>query len=184
MRELGDYRLRSLAAAIAPRGRRVRGHRTQGRSPAYNTIIAVVSIVEEFTIATLAARLDNLFDTTTRVMSAAHRAMLRDIEGQWAERTKATRQWFDLAVIVEYDELLAFVEARNSIAHGLGRLTRRQLADDGGKAILNKLVKVGVTDAGGTLVIDRAAVERCVTAATKVIAWADKDLRSATLRPT
>jgi hypothetical protein len=71
---------------------------------------------------------------------------------------------------------MVFVEARNAILHGRGRLTRQQLGVDAGRALTAKLRTVGVPVLLGRLRVDSAAVRACGACAKASILWLDTQL--------
>lgn len=183
MRELGEYRRRESASSVASYGRIRRRRATATLPTSYGAVVSIVSIAEEFFASTLRTNIEDAFSVATRLAQDAEAEVLRGIE-TWPGRQRAAKRWFavDSSGITPYSELLAFVEARNAIIHGLGRLTRKQSAD-GGKAVLQKLATVGISEAGGVLSIDAAAVRSCAIAARAAIQWFDVAFASAVLQP-
>jgi hypothetical protein len=128
-------------------------------SVSYPAVTSMVSIIEQFAVHSLELRLDEIFIETTEVSLAARNSLLRQVEQSWDNRHKALRRWFEGSLTPEPKaKVAAFVEARNAITHGLGRLTRRQLGNDGGKALKAQLAVVGISESGGRVHVPSSSV--------------------------
>jgi len=112
-----------------------------------NALSDLVAVVESFTVS----RLLNLRPTVTD----------NDV-ATWEKRRKAWAMHgpVDLAASALWQPLMGFVETRNGIQHGLGRLTSRQLGGDH-RATLAKVAAAGVRLNGDLLIVGTAEVDRC-----------------------
>jgi hypothetical protein len=163
MQELARFRMVRDALPVWGGGRLLR-RASQERAVAYAAVTAVVAVVEDFAVSALEDRLDRELDGGTVLTARARSGLVGSIERSWDDRVKFQRQWFSPPVdpAGPLAEVRAFVEVRNAIAHGLGKLTRRQLGDDGGARTLATLATVGVSrSSSGVLKVDDAAVARC-----------------------
>lgn len=182
MRELVEYRRRLQRSDKSPVGRMVTPRLASTTlSPTFGAVVSMVSIAEEFFGSTLRSKIEDSFDTITRMYSDARRDALKKIDTNWEGRLGLGKRWFgvDTSAEVSFLELMAFVEARNSITHGLGKLTQRQLSPDGGKKVIEQLATVNIPVIGGRIFIDATALSRCANAARDAIEWSDLALRAA-----
>ena len=175
MHELASYRLRRKSESRRRIGRMSLLRTGSGSLPLeYSAIVTTISIAEGFFAATLQTRVEDAFDTTTQLMLDAQRDASRTMDSNWDDRLKRARRWFGIDSTSEQSviEMLAFVEARNSIVHGVGRLTRRQMSDGGAK-VTTQLTSVGVPVVGGALRLDEVAANRCARQCAEAIRWLD-----------
>lgn len=186
MRELAEYRVRAVVAGARSNGRLLaRRTASTGLPAGYGSVVSIVSIVEEFFVSSLHLRVSAAFDVTSRLIEDAQSEVLKEVDSTWPRRQTAAKNWYgiDGSTVSSYTRFMAFVEARNSITHGLGRLTRRQLANDGGKQTLSRLAAVGIAQFGGRLVIEGATVVSCAQAARDTVVWCDEAITLAKLMP-
>jgi hypothetical protein len=98
-------------------------------------------------------------------------------EAGWRQLRDAWADWHrvPLGSAPAWDSLLSFVEVRNSVMHGQGFLTRKQLGSDFGKSIHGSLRKIDVTvDSSGGLNLTERHVANCATSCASLIAWLDE----------
>lgn len=185
MHELASYRLRKRAESRRRIGRMALLRSGAGSLPLeYSAVVTTVSIAEGFFATTLRTRIEDAFDATTRLMHDARRDAAKSVDSTWDGRLKSARRWFGIDHSAEdcVQSMLAFVEARNAVVHGVGSLTRRQMAD-GGRDVVAKLALVGISVRVGVIDIDRAAVELCAHNCADAVRWLDGENRTAVLAP-
>jgi hypothetical protein len=154
---LAEFRQLSRADAAAPlaRGRhaanRLRTHDA-------NALVDLVGIAESFCV-----------DRVVRVHAIALNELLT-----WANRQKAwaRKAGVDLAAFPNWDALMGFVEARNALQHGLGRLTDRQLGRHK-QQIFDWLDAAAVQRNGDVLLVSAHDVRRCAQVCRDFIGWLD-----------
>lgn len=137
--------------------------------------LRLVSIVEAY-VDTCSSQ---QFDLRTSghdvfVRALAEEAREGAVKG-WEERKAAfnTYHGVGLGNCAGWSDIDAAREVRNSIAHGLGRLTPRQQTAKTKK----KMQGMGIAFRGNDLVIDNAALVKCVESAVAFIADIDRHLK-------
>jgi hypothetical protein len=135
----------------------------------------IVAIAEEFARALLVGCSESLLDARSPFINDLWRLGQKAAEGTWDEHKRAWRVWHDIDFgdCAAWQSVAAFTEVRNGIMHGLGRLTRRQLSNDGGKAISKQCEEVGIIVRGGLLQVEEAAVRDCARLCREFILWLD-----------
>lgn len=103
----------------------------------------------------------------------------------WRSRTNAwrVRAGVDIAADPRWPAFIGFVEARNALQHGLGRLTEKQLNPIGKSGreprrteVLRALAASGLTLDGDRLIVTRSDVKRCAAHCRELIMTADAAL--------
>lgn len=99
-------------------------------------------------------------------------ATAKPVEGTWAGKRSFISTWFneDLSGATWWRQWMGFVDARNAWAHGLGRLTSRQLKD---QQTMSNLRAAGLTVLASKVVGSANDVRRCAKSAVGVIDWID-----------
>lgn len=120
-----------------------------------NAIVDLVAVAESFCVARLAS-VGISADVNT-----------------WDKRAKAwRRRSVDFNGYPGWPPLMGFVEARNAVQHGLGRLTDRQLKKHKTQ-VLGSLADAAVRLNGDALILDPDDVTRCDRACADFIRWLD-----------
>lgn len=93
----------------------------------------------------------------------------------WEERKTAFKKYHGVVIgdCARWNDIDGARQVRNSIAHGLGRLTPQQQ----NRTIKRKITDVGVTFRGDQLVIDSNALDKCVKSAIAFIVDVDRRLK-------
>jgi hypothetical protein len=121
-----------------------------------NAIVDLVAVAESFCVARLAS---------VGVGSSAN---------TWIKRAKAWKACsVDVDGYIGWSALMGFVEARNAVQHGLGRLTDRQLEDKYKKQTLGWLKAAEVRLNGDMIILAEADVTRCAQTSADFIRWLD-----------
>ncbi|MEU5962519.1 hypothetical protein ABZ777_15030 [Micromonospora parva] len=112
-----------------------------------NALTDLVAVLESFTVA----RLLKMRPAIT------HNQVMR-----WTDRIKMWKKHggVDLATFVELRAVLGFIEVRNALEHGLGRLTEHQL-DQRRDEVLRQIAAAGVQLDGDQVLLTPADVDRC-----------------------
>lgn len=157
MRELSKFRTIEAALLQNPVGRLSTPDQHE-LSAAYSAVTSMVAIIEQFTVHTFEIRLNDMFADGTVLSDKARSILGNHVEKNWENRNAALRGWFDGSLTDQWkSDVAGFVAARNAIAHGLGRITRRQLADH---HIKTKLSGVGIKESGGRIDIPSSAITK------------------------
>jgi hypothetical protein len=145
-----------------------------------SAVLRIVSIAEEYSrmclMETVEARLPSNMYLVTKLWSRA----AQDVDVTWEKQCQAWAEWFGVrvAAATEYKRLEPFISLRNTIAHGLGHLTRRQIGRDGGRALLESYRRAGIPFSGYQVLVNESCVERNALAAVDYIAWLDRSVTS------
>lgn len=141
-RTLGAHR--AAVAALKPRPRsRLRtapdGDPVQDRCQA--TLVRLLSITEAFASDLLSREVDHAvaIASNTTATKVADEAVIRGTS-TWQDQKKSYKDW--LGVEEDWKAVERLAEARNAVAHGLGRLTRRQLRNE--QSVKAKLKAAGI----------------------------------------
>lgn len=139
-----------------------------------STLIRLLSITEAFALELLLREMDSAFSVVKHsgIARLWSNASTRNT-GTWSEQQKAYKDWLD--VKFDYRDIEGFIEARNSIAHGLGTLTRRQKANE--SSTLSKLKAVGIETQSGKIMLSEEILESATLACRSVIHSLDKAVR-------
>lgn len=135
-------------------------------------ITQLVAIAEEFARSAIDSRLSLLEGQYGGIT----RRLLREVRSQGDETWERVRNLYKLTQLPLNDApadqaFQGFVEARNCIAHGLGRLTPKQLRKR--DRTVSMLHHAGITTASDRLVVDPTTVDNCATTIAQWIEWID-----------
>jgi hypothetical protein len=146
---------------------------------AFNTVSRLVSIAEDFAAEALRTHGRPLLRGSERMVSDAWGLLEARAERSWDERAAAFKRWLhiNLGDCAAYADFRAFVQARNAIAHGLGRLTPRQRRGSDAASIVQSLRVAGVTVSGERIEVKDESVDRCCTVVVSFILWLDERLQ-------
>ncbi|MGC5321579.1 hypothetical protein ACPXB5_22910 [Micromonospora arida] len=143
---VADYRtlLQFSGTRNGQSGRHLRGSAVVRHG---NALTDLVAVLESFTVA----RLLNIRPAIT------HNQVMR-----WTDRIKMWKKHggVDLATFPGLRAVLGFVEVRNALEHGLGRLTERQL-DQHRDEVLKQIAAAGVQLDGDQVILTPTDVVRC-----------------------
>lgn len=150
---------RGTAARARSNGRRSLSPRNDTAN--LNALVDFVAIAESFSVSRLLAIAPSLSDAAINTWHKREKEWLR--EGST-----------DVAQFQHWLALLGFVDARNAIQHGLGRLTAMQLGKFKDQ-VIRQLSAAQVHRDGDQLVIRPADVDRCFNVCRDFIAWLDSE---------
>ena len=146
--------LRLSGPSPADHGRHVPRHEQTREA---NGVVDMVAVAEAFSI-------DRLLESWPTTPSAS--------TGIWKRREKAWRDvGADLTVKTSWLPLMGYVEVRNAIQHGLGRLTAQQL--DRREQTLSRIAASGVDLNGDRVTVTDDDVNRCYRTCHRFVHQAD-----------
>jgi hypothetical protein len=120
-----------------------------------NALVDLVAVAESFCVARLAT-VGITADVNT-----------------WDKRAKAwRRRSIDVVGYAGWPVLMGFVEARNAIQHGLGKLTDRQLGKHKAQT-LTFISAAAIRRNGDAIIIGTSDIARCDSACANFIRWLD-----------
>lgn len=176
-RALAHYRAQVQAA----QGRSVRSRITR-RAPvgaglgvtfqSHDAILRLVAIAEDFSIGHFVDVVEPLLPADA-VVAALWDAELDRSSDTWPQRLALWERYKNVrfTTFEKSGALSGFIEARNSIAHGFGELTRKQRKkSDSAKG---KLLNANIRVQGESLIIEATHVEQCASVVKAFIAWLD-----------
>lgn len=175
-RTLGAHR--SSVAALRPQ-RKTRLRSSQDGDPVQErcqaTLIRLLSITEAFASDMLSREVDRAVAvgrnlTATKV---AEEAIIRGTS-TWSDQKKSYKDWLDINEDWKAVERLA--EARNSAAHGLGKLTRRQLRNEQG--VKSRLHAAGIIVKDNTVMLSDESLAQAAAACRDFIERLDRALQA------
>ena len=135
--------------------------------------VRMVGGAEAFTDAVLLGMLDREAEALTPVLGQIFEDYTASVTATWDAREKALRRDFGIVLNhwASYPLLLAATDVRNTIAHGLGRMTRRQLRRPGPLARIQTL---GVYVDQGVLDLDVTNIRTCREICIGFTSWLDE----------
>lgn len=147
-------------------------------------LVRLVTIAEAFTSMRLISGLERHlpFPTSSFVAEIYYREENSATAGwqQMGSRYKKSLGGVELAKCDGYPTVMAMVEARNAIAHGLGVLTRRQQRDSNLPQLTRKFTDIGITvNADKRLTVDYSALKVGAIDCRRFILSLDAKLREA-----
>jgi hypothetical protein len=106
------------------------------------TLMRLLSITEAFSADLLSREVNTAVahGQSVTAMKIADEALIRGTNG-WQDQKKSYKDW--LGVEVDWKAVERLSEARNAVAHGLGKLTRRQMRNE--QSVKGKLRVAGIT---------------------------------------
>lgn len=145
----------------------------------------IVAIGEEFVREALLVCSEHQLNPVSPLHTALWAVGEKDAERSWAGLRSAWNDWHGVALgsFPSNDALLGFVDARNSVIHGLGRLTRQQKRPDGGTRVRQRLRNAGIAVSGDALDIGPTQVARARQITLDLIGWLDEEIRQRGLWP-
>ncbi|BEL04983.1 hypothetical protein Q0Z83_031740 [Actinoplanes sichuanensis] len=171
-RTLGAHR--AAIAALKP-AHRPRLRTSPGDDPVQNrcqaTLIRLLSITEAFTADLLAREADRAVALSQNTAAAriAEDAVIRATSG-WLDQEKAYKDW--LGVREDWNAVVRLAEARNAVAHGLGKLTKRQLRTE--QRVKDRLQAAGISLNNGRIVLSDTNLAAATSACRDFIERVDR----------
>lgn len=166
----GEWALRRLVyrysefrgAAFHAQGDLERSRTIRSDTANINAVVDFVAIAESFSVTRLLAIAPNLGDRALNSWKKRY--------DEWGRVLGST----GLSGFEEWDALLGFVDARNAIQHGLGRLTAMQL-EMYKEEVIARLQSAHIRRDGDRLLVRSVDVDRCFGICRDFIAWLDSE---------
>lgn len=138
-----------------------------------DALVRLIAIAEEFAHGLLLELTDLKLPDDPRVAVLWDAHVDRETD-TWEQRIATWKLVHSIAIpgSPRYDLLLAFIQARNAIVHGLGSLTRKQLRDR--KKSVARLRAAQISVLGDRLVLSESHVDRCADAVRTFVRWLDE----------
>lgn len=147
---------------------------------AQSTLLRMVSITESFASEQLVEHLEDLLPSErTDFLQDLYLREEDQAIGTWRNMQDRYRKWFKINIsgYENWDSLNAAINARNSIAHGLGELTRRQKRDKQRQNLERDLARIGITLSDGRLRLSDRALAESLVVFVEFVIWLDEELR-------
>lgn len=172
----------SSDAVVIVRVRGERGVRVHGRPreqhvrqfAANDAVLRLVAIAEDFVSTLLIELTERRLSPVQPLTQALWQAEIGRVDTTWERRVSAWTRLHGVDMKRDFScfaELEGFIAARNAITHGLGELTRRQLADRANHA--RHLAAAGIALENRRVIIGAANVDSCADVARALIRWLD-----------
>ncbi len=139
-----------------------------------SAVSEIVSHAEVFVTESLTKHAEVLSaDAADPIPKIVMDATTKPVENTWAGKRSFISAWFDedLSGASWWKQWMGFVDARNAWAHGLGRLTPRQVKS---QETLSNLKAAGLSVLTSRVVGNADDVRRCAKSAVEVIDWIDQ----------
>jgi hypothetical protein len=174
-RALAHFRLQSAGESARVGSGGLRGGTTASGASAlqsHDAILRLVAIAEEFSTGRFVDAIEIRLPSDP-VVSALWEAELDRSGDTWPKRNELWKKYknVNIKAFHHHKELQGFIQARNSITHGLGGLTRRQLRNR--IATVRELRDANIDLRGDSLVIDASHVEACAAIVKAFVLWLD-----------
>lgn len=179
------YEYDSTAPALLAFGRIYRSSTALGtyevgnaRAQAY--FFRIVAIVEAYTDAALEVMFRRVVPASSAAALRLLEAHLLDATQRWEARKKSFAKYHSLPLgdtrvgFPQWSKLDGMIEVRNSVAHGLGSLTRQQRQNPTRTAA--RCSQVGVRIEAGEVQVDRASLDGAAQVAEAFVRWLDPKL--------
>lgn len=168
--------LASRESVKLPTGRtRPRGKLVTFNAPKFRyeaCYLRLISIVESYLDVLCSELFDKAAEDQSKMFIALIAAADARADNNWEERKNAFKSYHGISLgeCSSWPDIDSGIEVRNSIAHGLGRLTSRQRSMKSRQKIANAGVAVIEDD----LQLTREAVRRCLDAARHFVSSVDQ----------
>ena len=155
-------------------------------SPEFVVLPHIVAVGEEFVREALLDCSENQLAATTQLHAALWSYGEANADRSWPNLRDCWKEWHgvDFAGFIRQSDMLALIDARNTVVHGLGELTRKQTRKDGGSAVIARLSQIGIPVTAGRIDIPPAAIGVAREVVISLITWIDGEIRSRSLWPT
>jgi hypothetical protein len=146
----------------------------------------LLAVVEQFCVTRLDSLSTGFLPSGAPLVETIWRAAFRDVESSWQKQRKAWKDWYGVSwsSFPDIGRFEGYQEARNTIMHGLGRLTPRQMGRDSGAGTRQKLLEAGIKIHGNEIRVTRADQRDCALACRDFIRWLDLAAQVSTPRST
>jgi hypothetical protein len=148
-----------------------------GNARAQAYFLRVVAIVEAYTDAALEAMFSRVVPASSPAAMRLLESHLVDATQRWDSRKRSFADHHSLSLgdagagFPQWSKLNGMIEARNSIAHGLGSLSRQQRQNPGRAAA--RCAQIGVRIEAGELVVNSASLDAAAQVGHDFVRWLD-----------
>lgn len=141
------------------------------------TLVRLLSITEAFASETLSREVDRAVASARNgiVIKVADDGVIRGTS-TWQDQKKSYKDW--LGVETDWKAVERLAEARNAVAHGLGKLTRRQLRSE--QSVKSKLKAAGITVDDNQIVLSDDSLAAAASACRDFIERLDLAVQAST----
>jgi hypothetical protein len=174
-RALAHFRLQSARRSASGESSGLRRWTTAPGASTFQThdaILRLIAIAEEFSTGRLVDAIEVELPSDP-IVSALWEAELDRSGDTWPKRNALWKKYknVNIKAFPLHKELQGFIQARNSITHGLGSLTRRQLRNQAGAA--QELQDANINLRGDALIFNASHVEACAEMVKAFVVWLD-----------
>ncbi len=143
---------------------------------AQNYLFRCVSIIEAYTDAVLEAMFESVLVGSPAAASLLLEQHLQSATQSWGNRKRSFREHHELSLgaFGQWSKVMALVDVRNAVAHGLGSMTRIQRLNPQGT--IERLKLIGVRIEAAELLVDRTNVVIAADVASTYVRWLDAKL--------
>jgi hypothetical protein len=136
-------------------------------------IAQLVATAEHFSAALLIESAEDTLAGAPHIAQALWRRQQNRVDSTWDSQVDAWNSYLEIDFRAHeyFPALMPFIEARNSVVHGLGELSRRQLKDR--TATIKVLSDGGFSVKGNTVTMHDSTVASCRNIALNFIIWLD-----------
>lgn len=148
-----------------------------GNARAQAYFFRIVSVVEAYTDAALEAMFRRVVPSSSAAAIQLLESHMLAATQRWESRKKSFAEHHSLSLgdatngFPQWSKLDGMIEVRNSIAHGLGSLTRQQRQHATKTA--GRCTQAGVRIEAGEVIVDQASVLRAAGVAEAFVRWLD-----------
>jgi hypothetical protein len=162
----------ALASRVLATSRPPSYHDSWNVSRVEDALVRLIAIAEEFTHGLLIEVTNLHLPSDPRVAALWDKHVDRETD-TWEQRMATWRLMHGLAIQTSprYDALLAFIEARNAVVHGLGSLTRKQLRTRNRSVDRLRAARIAVS--GDRLILGEEDVAACADSVRTLVRWLD-----------
>ncbi|MDH3048679.1 hypothetical protein QEN42_02165 [Gordonia alkanivorans] len=145
--------------------------------PIFSSISEIASHAEGYTIEALASYARTISEGIIKpIPEIVERHSIKAIESSWRERQTFISSWMkvDITRLSWWKSWLGYVEARNAWAHGLGKLTKRQMKS---QEVVANLTAAGFIMQSGKVLVRAEDVRSAATTAVNLVDWIDEQVQ-------
>lgn len=139
----------------------------------FMVVAQMVAVAEHFSLGQLVDCVYLELDGGPQVAPKLWRRVRNRVESTWREQKQAWADFFDVKFndAPQFAAIEPYIEVRNAIMHGLGRLTRRQMDDR--DRVYPLLSGAGISAVGGQIGMTPQHVATCRDACSNFVIWLD-----------
>ena len=145
----------------------------------------LLAVTEQFCVTGLDTLSSGYLPSGAPLVEKIWRDTFRDVESNWQKQRKAWKDWYGVSwsTFPGMKALEGYQEARNTVMHGLGRLTPRQIGRDSGAETCRKLSEAGISVYTNRIQVSRTNQRDCTFVCRDFIRWLDLQAQASKPRP-